>query len=64
MTSRSMPAFAARTQSPEFTRLDSTAAIRRVQQLRSQGLADYTIAALVAWHVSDVRRAISSRVRS
>ena len=46
---------------PDFTRLDSMQAIRRIQQLRAQGMADHSIAALVAWHVGDVRRAIGNR---
>jgi hypothetical protein len=47
--------------SPDFSRLSCEQAIRRVQQLRSTGLCDHTIAGLCGWNVGDVRRAVGHR---
>ncbi len=49
-------------QSPDFTRLTSTEARRRVAQLLSMGLAEGTVAVMVGWSTTDVRRAMTTEI--
>ncbi|MGH9644847.1 MAG: hypothetical protein ACRD3Q_20785 [Terriglobales bacterium] len=48
-------------QAPDFTRLTSAEARRRVQQLVRQGFPEYHAADLFGWSVTDVRRALAER---
>jgi hypothetical protein len=43
----------------DFTTLTNVAAIARLRQLAAQGMSDETLATLVGWNRTDVRRAIT-----
>ena len=61
MTHRSeFPNAEAPARTPDFTRLDNEAAVRRIRQLLATGLAERTIADITEWDVIDIRRAAST----